>query len=456
MTFCHDNKFSAHTGRDNTYHKVKESFYWFGMRQDIKVFVATCAACNKNKKPKKYRRAPQKTHGATYPFERLQVDILGPITTSNRGHTCILVSVCAFTRWVEIFALKDSTAETVAEVLVTEVFSRFGCPSVIHSDMGRNFTSNLFRSLCILLEINKTQTSPYRPQSNGITERMNRVLIEMIRCLNDEGCVADWDLYIPHVASAIRAIRNRHTGFTANRLFLGREISRPLNILYDLNSYHTPGVSSEGTYLMRFDAIIRKAHSIARKNLKGAFDVQKRNWDKNMFVTQYEKGDFVYRLRGQMKPGISPKLQTVYEGPYLVVDVKSPILIKIANHKRSYLIHHDRLKPCKDRFIPIWLRRKRQELLDLDEDLDTSDDDDNSFFLADSNIFRESNTVVAQNSEEFNEVDNEIQDIDDKSSLDEPVDSLGAVAQPSQILRKTRTGRAVKPNTAYNDYLFDW
>ena len=47
-------------------------------------------------------------------------------------------------------------------------------------------------------------------------------------------------------------------------------------------------------------------------------------------------------------------------------------------------------------------------------------------------------------------------DLDDKSSLDEPIDSLGAAAQPSQILKKTRTGRAVKPNTAYHDYLFDW
>ena len=120
----------------------------------------------------------------------------------------------------------------------------------------------------------------------------------MVRCLNKD-CAGQWDLYLTYVASAIRAIKNKHTGFSANRMMLGREISRPLEVLYGL----PPELSSrsEGAYLAKLDEVMHKAHEIARRNIRGNLMRQKRDYDKAMFVENYNVGDFVYRLRGTRK-----------------------------------------------------------------------------------------------------------------------------------------------------------
>jgi transposase InsO family protein len=203
LHFCHDSQSAGHVGRDNTYFVVKQSFYWHRMYQDVENFVASCAACSKNKKPNRRKRAPLESYQAGAPMERVHVDILGPFTKSKRGNTCVLMVVDQFTKWLESYPMPDQTAERVADKLICEYFSRFGYPNTIHTHQGSNFTGHVFKSMCQMLQINKTRTTPYRPQSNGQVERYNRTLVEMIRCLN-AGTITDWDLYLPHVTSAIR------------------------------------------------------------------------------------------------------------------------------------------------------------------------------------------------------------------------------------------------------------
>ena len=71
-------------------------------------------------------------------------------------------------------------AVTVAKILVNEVIARFGIPNQIHSDQGKQFESKLFKELCQLLQIDKTRTTPYHPQSDGMVERFNRTLVTML------------------------------------------------------------------------------------------------------------------------------------------------------------------------------------------------------------------------------------------------------------------------------------
>ena len=85
-----------------------------------------------------------------------------------------------FTKFIEAFALANHTALTVADKLITEIICRYGCPEQIHSDMEREFESNLFHEVGMLLGVNKTWTCPYRPQSDSIIERFNRTLKQML------------------------------------------------------------------------------------------------------------------------------------------------------------------------------------------------------------------------------------------------------------------------------------
>ena len=97
----------------------------------------------------------------------LDIDIMGSLMETQKGNKYILVIVHQFTKWVEVFLLKNQLAETVAGVVVTELVVRFGCPLEIHTDQGINFESELFKAMCELLEIGKTWTTSYRPSASG-------------------------------------------------------------------------------------------------------------------------------------------------------------------------------------------------------------------------------------------------------------------------------------------------
>ena len=229
----HDIRDAGHMGQQNTYHRVKNSFYWYRMRQSVYTFVRTCATCNTNKKPSRKQKAKLGQYHVGSPMERVHLDILGPFTKSNKGNTLILLIVDQFTKWVECYPLPDQSAELVAKTMVDEFFSRFGCPLEIHTDQGKNFMSNLFSNLCGLLQIAKTRTTSYHPQGNGQVERVNRTLLQMIRCLRDKN-IRNWDLYLPQLSGAIRATRNRSTGFTRNKLMLGREVFKPSDLVFEV------------------------------------------------------------------------------------------------------------------------------------------------------------------------------------------------------------------------------
>ena len=72
-------------------------------------------------------------------------------------------------------------AKTIDNVFVSHFVSRFGAPNVLHTDQGRNFESALFKEVCLLLGVHKTRTTPYyHPQSDGLVERFNRTLLDVL------------------------------------------------------------------------------------------------------------------------------------------------------------------------------------------------------------------------------------------------------------------------------------
>ena len=145
---------------------------------------------------------------------------MGPLLTSSKGKKYILVVTDVFSKWVEAFALRSTDTETLATVLVNEVFCRYGVPSTVHSDQGANLTSHVISSLCKHLEIERTRTTAYHPQGNGQVERFNRTLEAMLAKLVKEN-QKDWDLHIPKVLFACRTALQESTGYTPYRVNFG-------------------------------------------------------------------------------------------------------------------------------------------------------------------------------------------------------------------------------------------
>jgi transposase InsO family protein len=129
------------------------------------------------------------------------------------------------TKWPEVFAVADQTATTVAQTLV-EIISRHGVPAKLLSDRGANFLSDLLHEVYALLGIKKINTSAYHPQTDGLVERFNRTLTDMLAKTVDQSG-RDWDKRIPYVLYAYRTSLQKSTRESPFYLLYGRDARLP-------------------------------------------------------------------------------------------------------------------------------------------------------------------------------------------------------------------------------------
>ena len=231
LQFCHDSFFGGHLGPEKTVQRVQQRFHWAGLRRDVKHHIQSCSSCGRLQRAKGRGRASLQDYRVGYPMDRVAIDIKGPLPRTPRGNTVLLVVTDYFTRWVEAYPLANQQAETVAQHLVMEFIARLGCPLELHSDQGRNFESTLFAELNQLLGITRTRTSAYHPSGNGLVERFNHTLGQMMLSFIDLN-KADWDLYIPLLTAAYRSTVHPATGFSPNFLMLGREVNLPVHVVF--------------------------------------------------------------------------------------------------------------------------------------------------------------------------------------------------------------------------------
>ena len=245
LKYVHDIQASGHLGIKKTFSRLRTRYYWPGCQNDVKVYIGGGEKCAKRKGPIPTKYAPMQVVRSGFSMERLAIDILGELPTTERGNKYILVIAVYFTKWTECFPMPNMESKTCAKILVEEVVSRIGVPNLIHSDKGKQFESRLFKDICQLLQIDKTRTTPYHPQSDGMVERFNRTLCAMLSTfVNDNH--SNWDTMLPYVLMAYRSNDHETTGMSPNILMLGRETTIPFDILnempvslksYDINQW---------------------------------------------------------------------------------------------------------------------------------------------------------------------------------------------------------------------------
>ena len=149
------------------------------------------------------------------------MDYMGPLPETSRGNRHILVAMDHFSKWCEAFPTKDQKATTVSNILINKVFSRLGPPVVLHSDQGANFESNLLHEVCDLMGIAKTRTTAYHSQCDGLVERQNRTLQDMLAAFASEHR-DDWDLWIDSAVFAYNTSCHESTRYSPYELIFGR------------------------------------------------------------------------------------------------------------------------------------------------------------------------------------------------------------------------------------------
>ena len=145
-------------------------------------------------------------------FTNLYIDIVGPLPLSG-GCTYLLTMVDRFTRWPEVVP-----AETVAHAFVTTWVSRFGVPTLITTDQGRQFESSLWSQLMKILGTHRIRTTAYHPIANGVVEQLHRQFKASIKCLHSPH---DWILGLPWILLCIRTAFKEDIGYSSAELVYG-------------------------------------------------------------------------------------------------------------------------------------------------------------------------------------------------------------------------------------------
>ena len=341
----HAGQLSGHLGVRKTEAKVKYRYYWPGMSADIRSFLQSCDQCARRKSPAKKGKAPLQQYQVGVPVERVAIDLLGPLPESDSGNRWVMVVGDYCTKRMEAYPLPNATASTVALKLVQEFICRFGVPQELHSDQGTNFESEVFGEMCRLLGITKTRTTAYNPKSDGMVERFNKTLINIVAMLiNPKRRQRDWDEFLPYATFAYRCTPQDSTGESPNMMMLGREVSIPVDLV---TRCQEPQDETNTDFAEALRTNMQEAHDRARECLGKSARRQKRNYDRHAREKGLTEGQLVWLYNPAKKKNLSPKLQLRWEGPWIVVKRLSDVTVRIRQRTggKPRVVHVDRLKP---------------------------------------------------------------------------------------------------------------
>lgn len=333
LNLAHDHPSAGHMGVRRTLARITCRYYWYNVKKDVREWIQNCLHCARNKIHRAKHQEGMGTVGIIgKPGAQWGADILGPLPKTSRGKRYVLVVTDLFTKWVELFALKDVTADTVARKLA-KVFRRFPNSQEVLTDQGKNFECELVRSLCKLLQIKKLKTTPYHPPGNGQTERFNATLCDILRSNDSE---TSWDEMLPWAASAFNTSVHASTGYTPHELVYG---DTPRGVI--AHEVVGPDGVKMTTYAAH-DRDLRK--KIARKTQEALESIKDgvRSRVKPPSGEGFAEGSKVM-LKDQRRKG---KLTPLWKGPFEVVAVARPDYV-ICQGGKKYRIHGVHLKAWK-------------------------------------------------------------------------------------------------------------
>lgn len=255
----HGHSLSGHFSAQNTLQSAQMRCFWPHMSRDINQWCLECTACEARRAPIPHQQAPMQNIVTSKPFEKIAAD-LTELPLTRRGNRYVLVVMDYFTKYLNLYALPDQRATTVAKCLFEDYISQHGVPHSLHTDQGRQFDSDLVKELCSQLGIYKTRTSPYHAMSDGMVERGNRTIKDQLaKYLYTRG--GEWDEHLRQVELAYNTRIHSSTKHTPFFLTHGREARLPADLLLGGApglSHATPGTPSDyaGSVLMRLFTLL--------------------------------------------------------------------------------------------------------------------------------------------------------------------------------------------------------
>lgn len=335
----HSTSIAGHRGFFKTYRMIRDIYKWKHMKKDIKLFIKNCVQCQMNKTNRHPTKAPMEiTSTAKQPFEKIFLDIVGPLPITENENRFILTLQDDLTKYSQAFAMPNHEARTIAEQFFEFVMT-FGIPKSIVTDNGNDFQSNLLKEVNKLFKIRHISTSPYHPQSNGALERSHSTLKDNLKHFINQ-TQNNWDEFIKTAMFSYNTSIHCVTKYTPYELVFGKKAILPQtltsspDIRYSYDDYH-----------QQLKLRLNKSFEIVRQNIINNKEKSKTRYDQSARNHDYNIGDEVLIQEKSNKPNLNKKLSPNYKGPYKIIKINpnQTITLKIKNKLITY--HKNLLKP---------------------------------------------------------------------------------------------------------------
>ena len=230
------NSLAGHHGVERTLKYLKEQNEpWLYMREHVKRFIRECPCCQKMS----YLKVPIHTNPFTTatlePNERINVDSIGPLPPDENGNCHILNISDTFSRFIELYATKSTTAKEAAVCLLSYI-GRYGCPSQILSDNGSQFVNDLISELFKLIGTEHILTMAYSKEENAIVERANKELMRHLRAIiYHKNVISDWAVMLPLVQRILNSSVNESIGVSPAQILFGNAVTLDRGIFLPQN-----------------------------------------------------------------------------------------------------------------------------------------------------------------------------------------------------------------------------
>ena len=350
LEFIHDRQ--GHFGRLKSYGRLAQTFWWPGMSRDVTYYVRHCKTCQNVKSGNSHK--PGEMHpiaNPTKPWSHWHMDLYGTLPVSEDGYDMILVVIDRTTRRVHLLPTKSTaTAADTAMLLAERVVALHGLPKTISTDHGTQFVNELWNELTKRLMVEHRKSPPYYHDPNGLVERMNRTIGEVLRNYTNS-YPHDWKYWVPLVEFSINTARITESEFSPFELDIGyNPVLDPMLAPADSDTNH-----KDVNALME---VIQERRDMVRDLLFEAAQHSKVRYDEKHVQIKFAVGDKVM-LSTKNLMEYKHKLASRWIGPCTVKEAKPEIDVYrlempsyLAQSRIHDWIHVSRLKAFNDREFP--------------------------------------------------------------------------------------------------------